>query len=128
MVKQISLQREPLERNREFVRGLGGLEISREGYLFEKIDYSVSAFRKEDPKMTLDKFLSLMTDTSFITLQDDSDPDFGMGIRFHVSMVYDPSDPRKIERFLWYNCAHSSKSLCQVKGLYSKVYGKELDF
>ena len=125
MAKQISLQREPLERNKEFTRQLGELEISNGRYLFEKIDHSSSALRQEDSQMTLYKFLSLM-DTSFIVLQDD--PDFGIGIRFNVSMVYDSSDSARIERFLGYNCTHTNENLGKIKGLYSRVYRKELDF
>lgn len=121
--QQINLDGERLSRNKTFVREIGNLGLTEGRYLFERLNRYESPARQNDPTMTLDGYLSLMTRSSWVILQARSDS-LHEEISLAVTNVYRPGD-RASNLFLWYLSKYTNENLSKVKGLFERVYGRD---
>lgn len=119
---QISLGNKSVEQNRTFLNALyrsEDLEGARKW--FDRLDYSVSPLRQRDQEMTLENYLSLITDRFHIVLQLGS-PFPGL-IRYSAS----GSDPRGVTHFAWLECPFKEHNYDLISGLFNATYGQNIE-
>lgn len=118
---QINLGNMSVEKNQEFLKVLYGTDdLERTRKWFDKLDCSVSAARQNDPDMTLEKFMGLMTDSFHIVLQTGSP--FPDQIRYCASSIGERPD-----RFAWVECLYNEHNYGVVSRLFEQVYDQKID-
>ncbi len=119
---QISLGNKSVEQNRTFLKALyqsEDLEGARKW--FDRLDCSVSPLRQRDQEMTLENYLSLITDHFHIVLQLGSPfPDL---IRYCAS----GSDSRGVTRFAWLECPFKEHNYNLISGLFNATSGQNIE-
>ncbi len=118
---QIKLGNRSVEKNRDFLRALYGTnDLERARKWFDILDSSVSVARQDDPNMTLEAFLDLMTDSFHIVLQTGSP--FQDQIRYCASNIREEPN-----RFAWVQCPYNEHNYGVVSSLFEQVYGQNID-
>jgi len=118
----MDLDEEPLEKNKEFLKGLYGLKIPKEIKEFDKLNCNVSFSRQDDKKMTLEKYLKKMDDSPRMSISLSAGWQDDPRIIYSISM--NDKEDKETSRFAWYKCQLNKPNYKKVSTLFEKVYGK----
>jgi len=122
--RQISLSDEPIEKNKEFMRGLFSLTLDQQYASFDRLPYN-AARRIEDPDMNLETFLANMKNP-FVKLNLEREETPGhLYITYFVRGVELPNS--RDERFAHWSVPYNAENYTQVAELFNTTYGRPIE-
>ncbi len=118
---QLNLDDRPLRQNKAFLRAVyNNQKIEDVIRWFDKVEGS-SGQRQTDEKMTLDRYMRLMTPSFYAVLQT------GSPIPDEIRCCSRGVDKQGVERFLWVIAPYTERNYVVVSTLFKKFYKEDLD-
>ncbi len=138
-MKQFNLSWEPLEKKREFLRKIYALEILYSSFEFNKRGEQNLAAKSVDSAMTLERFLELIDNDTFLKVHTDED-DFierlgpkydSMPADIREKMTFIRIHYRHVSRnatlYADFMCPHNQQNYGAVKQMVSETFGRDLE-
>ena len=119
--KQIRLDDKGVEQNKAFLKALYETEdLVGAIKWFDRLCCSESFSRQVDEDMTLETYLSLMADASFVVLQ------IGSPVSNEIKYCVSGFDDQRIDRFAWMECPLTKHNYAVVSRLFNEVFEQEI--
>ena len=123
--KQLHLSRQAKAKTAKFMKLLFNSDIKDTFVRFSKEDRLDPKLEKDDePDMTLEKFISMLTKYRTVKLQIGS-PEPGNEIRFCA--INESSGQTEANRLVWFLCKLNTENYKIVNQLFKKAYGKSIE-
>lgn len=121
----LNLENKPLEKTKTFVRSLFETELADKITWFDKRDSSLSFARQEDAEMTLDHYLSNLTDSVMVRyvvgrkeyLKNEQVPAISLLLRDCFK-----TNPT-VSRFAWFFCPLHDQNYTKIDKIFREIYG-----
>jgi hypothetical protein len=117
----------------KFIREVFEADIKGNWHWFDYLDCRKDFARQPDSEMTLDKYLSIISQDSLkrmcVGKREYNRYNFSEGMMPTISLCVKTTDTADLEKsyFLWYFCPQNDATYDQVNGLFRKSYKKDIN-